>query len=167
MFIGDIYRKIYGSLFSKPTNFNWVVEKQIAASGIPQSKKDVDFIITQGISFILVLTTTFPNVFLNNSNLKIKHLSLIDHSILPIDKIIEALDFIQTSIDDNSEILIHCRAGKGRTGTILASYFINSGWDVQKSVKHIRKLRPGSIEKKQIRALEIFKEYLEKSIILE
>ena len=155
MFIGDIYRKIYGILFSKPTNFNWVIEKQIAASGIPQSKKD--------ISFILVLTTTFPNAFLNNSSLKIKHLSLIDHSIPSIDKIIEALDFIQTSIDSNFAILIHCRAGKGRTGTILASYFVNSGWDVQKSIKHIRKLRPGSIEKKQILALENFKDYLEKT----
>ena len=101
MFIGDIYRKIYGILFSKPTNFNWVIEKQIAASGIPQSKKDVDFIVAQGISFILVLTTTFPNAFLNNSSLKIKHLSLIDHSIPSIDKIIEALDFIQTSIDSS------------------------------------------------------------------
>jgi|TARA_B100001179_G_scaffold232267_1_gene224604 atypical dual specificity phosphatase len=162
MFIGDIYRKIYGSLFSKPTNFNWVIEKQIAASGIPQSKKDVDFIVAQGISSILVLTTTFPNAFLNNSSLKIKHLSLIDHSIPSIDKIIEALDFIQTSIDSNSAILIHCRAGKGRTGTILASYFVNSGWDVQTSIKHIRKLRSGSIEKKQILALENFKDYLEK-----
>lgn len=162
MFIGDIYRKIYGVLFSKPTNFSWVVDKQIAASGFPQTKKDVDFLITQGISFILVLTTTFPNVLLNNPNLTIKHLSLVDHSIASVDKILEAIDFIQKSIDSNSGILIHCRAGKGRTGTILASYFINSGLDVQKSIKHIRKLRPGSVEKKQILALENFKEHLEK-----
>ena len=75
MFIGDIYRKIYGILFSKPTNFNWVIEKQIAASGIPQSKKDVDFIVAQGISFILVLTTTFPNAFLNNSKYSLEDFS--------------------------------------------------------------------------------------------
>ena len=162
MFIGDIYRKIYGVLFSKPTNFSWVVENQIAASGFPQTKKDVDFLITQGISFILVLTTTFPTVLLNNPNLTIKHLSLVDHSIASVDKILEAIDFIQKSIDSNSGILIHCRAGKGRTGTILASYFINSGLDVQKSIKHIRKLRPGSVEKKQVLALENFKEHLEK-----
>ena len=40
MLIGDIYRKLYGLLFSKPTNFKWLVENKVAGSGFINSKTE-------------------------------------------------------------------------------------------------------------------------------
>ena len=61
MFIGDIYRKLYGLLFSKPTNFKWLLENKVAGSGFINSKSELDYLINQGISAILTLTTISLN----------------------------------------------------------------------------------------------------------
>ena len=37
-------------------------------------------------------------------------------------------------------------AGRGRTGTVLAAYFVSQGMPARDAVQHVRTLRPGSIE---------------------
>jgi atypical dual specificity phosphatase len=41
---------------------------------------------------------------------------------------------------------VHCRAGKGRTGTVLAAYFVSKGMSAAEALQRVRELRPGSIE---------------------
>ena len=43
-------------------------------------------------------------------------------------------------------VAVHCAAGKGRTGTILAGYFVAAGMTADRAIEHVRDLRPGSIE---------------------
>ncbi len=42
--------------------------------------------------------------------------------------------------------MVTCAAGIGRTGTILASYLVNTGYDADEAIAYIRQLRPGSIQ---------------------
>ena len=58
MFIGDIYRKLHGLLFSKPTNFKWLLENKVAGSGFINYKTELDYLLEQDISAILTLTTS-------------------------------------------------------------------------------------------------------------
>ena len=52
---------------------------------------------------------------------------------------------------------IHCGAGLGRTGTLLACYFVSKGMTAKNAVARVRRLRPGSIETaEQERAVEEF-----------
>ena len=161
MLIGDIYRRLYVNLFSKPTNFKWVIDSKLVGSGFINSKKALSFLIDNDVKAILTLTTSsLPSEVLLNKNIIFKHIPIVDHSLPSIDQFNECVDFIFNCLDDNLTLLVHCRAGVGRTGSVFAAYFIKKGFTTEESIKHIRKLRPGSIENRQIPSLKSYYNYL-------
>ena len=54
-------------------------------------------------------------------------------------------------------VAVHCGAGLGRTGTVVAAYFVTRGLGPREAIVKVRDLRPGSIETvEQERAVEAF-----------
>jgi len=95
MLIGDIYRKLYGLIFSRPTNFKWLQANQIAGSGFINSDKALSFLINNKISAVLTLTTSsLDSEVLSNNNVQFKHIPIIDHSLPSIDHLTESVSFI-------------------------------------------------------------------------
>lgn len=43
-------------------------------------------------------------------------------------------------------VLLHCRGGLGRSGTIAARLLVELGWDAQTAIRAVRAQRPGAIE---------------------
>ena len=43
-------------------------------------------------------------------------------------------------------VAVHCGAGLGRTGVVLASYLVTTGMSASSAIAKVRKLRPHSIE---------------------
>jgi atypical dual specificity phosphatase len=58
--------------------------------------------------------------------------------------------------------MVHCAAGRGRTGTILAAYLIKKeNLTANQAIKKIRSMRPGSIQSdRQEMALYVYEQYL-------
>ena len=55
---------------------------------------------------------------------------------------------------------VTCAAGIGRTGSVLACYFVSVGYSSQNAIDYIRQLRPGSIQTvEQEQAVRDFFEY--------
>jgi len=43
-------------------------------------------------------------------------------------------------------VAVHCAAGLGRTGTVLAAWFVTQGLSAQNAIARVRRLRPGSVD---------------------
>ena len=54
-------------------------------------------------------------------------------------------------------VAVHCEAGLGRTGTIIATYLVSEGESAEEAVRRIRALEPSAIETYQ--QIEFLKEY--------
>jgi ADP-ribosyl-[dinitrogen reductase] hydrolase len=49
-------------------------------------------------------------------------------------------------LDAGQRIVIHCKGGLGRTGTIAARLLIESGVETEAAIRQVRMARPGAIE---------------------
>jgi atypical dual specificity phosphatase len=155
--IGNLFRWIHGKLSNKPTNFSWVIGNKLAGSGTPMTLEQYRWLIKNNIrSIVTVREFPLPEKWLFDSekdtsikeDYRFEYVK--DYGVPTLEKLDSIVDYIDYKImKDNKPLLVHCAAGKGRTGTILAAYLLKqrniSSID---AIKKIRIIRPGSIQSK-------------------
>ncbi|MGI0003880.1 MAG: dual specificity protein phosphatase 23 [Candidatus Nitrosotenuis sp.] len=143
---GNLWRKIHGRIAKRPTNFSWLLQDKLAGSGMPTSYEEINWITKQGIRSIVTMTEQgLPDSWVQG--LEYLHVPTEDLSAPDIEKIDTAVDFIEEKIKNKEPVMVHCAAGIGRTGTILACYLIKyQKISVKDAIEKVREERPGSIQ---------------------
>ena len=143
---GNIWRKVHGKITKKPTNFSWLIEEKLAGSGMPTTFDEFHWIVNQGVKSIITMTeNSLPDEWVQS--IDYLHVPTPDLTAPDMDRIESTVDFINEQINKGQPVMVHCAAGMGRAGTILACYFIKyKKLTAEKAIEKIRKERPGSIQ---------------------
>ena len=144
--IGDVKRKLHGKIWKKPDNFSWLIENKLAGSALPTSIDEVQWAIDQGVkSIITVREEPLDDSWTKNVNYL--HVHSNDMGVPEFDDLTHAVDFIHSRITNNEPVMVHCLAGMGRTGAILACYLIKYlKMSASEATEKVRGERPGSIQ---------------------
>ena len=143
---GDVWRKVHGTITGKPDNFSWLIENKLAGSAIPTSIEEVQWAIDQGVkSVITVREEPLDDSWTKNVNYL--HIPSNDMGVPEFVDLVSAVDFIHRRITNNEPVMVHCLAGLGRTGTLLACYLVKyQNMSADEATKNVREERPGSIQ---------------------
>lgn len=149
--------------------FYWLIEGALAGSPRPGSRHrfghrtstvddDLDWWHEQGIRAVLSLTEEpLPTEALAARHLASLHLPVPDLTAPTPAQLLSGLAFIDEHRAQGEPIVVHCKVGQGRTGTMLAAYLIRGGLTASEALHEIRTICPGAVESPaQERALAEF-----------
>lgn len=128
-------------------NFSWLFENKLAAMAYPESEDAFTLLYEIGIQAILNLSElSFPFKTPAKNGILIRHIPIPDFTAPTLQQVEEAVTMISSCLEQHMPIVVHCIAGLGRTGTILACYLVATKMAANNAIIVIREWRPGSIE---------------------
>jgi atypical dual specificity phosphatase len=143
---------------SAPHGFSWVEKPLLAALGRPSSPEDFAWLRQQGVEVLVSLTEDRPRRdWADAAGLLVFHEPLEDMEAPSQEQLERVVSAILKAHARDLPVAVHCGAGLGRTGVVLAAYFVARGATAQSAVAKVRRLRPGSVEtEEQAEAVEVF-----------
>lgn len=134
-----------------PRNFSWVEEGKIAGMACPANLKQIQWLNQNNVGLIISLTEKpLGGKFnLDDVSIKVEHLPIPDFQVPTKELIDTFIARADETIKNGKAVVVHCAAGIGRTGTILASWLAaKQGLSGDAAIAKIRELRPHSVETK-------------------
>jgi atypical dual specificity phosphatase len=130
-----------------PLGFYWVEKPRLAGLANPESEDDLAWLRRQGIELLVSLTQDPPRRdWVEDAGLLVYHLPLTDMEAPEQEDLDLCVSAISRAYARGMGVAVHCTAGLGRTGTVLACFLVRQGMTARDAVTRVRRLRPGSVE---------------------
>jgi atypical dual specificity phosphatase len=132
---------------AQPDGFSWIEKPLLAGSARLTSADEFVWLRQQGIELLISLTEERPRRdWVDEAGLLQLHVPVVDMEAPGQDQLELCVTSIEKAHERNMGVVVHCTAGLGRTGTVLACYFVAKGHPAENAMARVRRLRPGSIE---------------------
>jgi atypical dual specificity phosphatase len=130
-----------------PPGFAWIEPPFLAVSAMPGAADEIAWLRKEGIDILLTLTEDPPpRRWIDEAGLMLVHVPVPDFEAPTPEQFSKCLAVIDSARQSGMGVNIHCLAGRGRTGTVLAAHFVSQGKSAREAISLVRQLRPGSIE---------------------
>ncbi len=135
-----------------PRDFFWVDDGRLG--GVPRPgivatlEHDLEALKRLGVTLLVTLeeTLTVDGDALARHEIGQLFFPIVDMEAPSVDAAIAHCQEIEDRIDDGDIVAIHCRAGLGRTGTMLACQLVYRGVSALSAIERVRRVRPRSIQ---------------------
>lgn len=123
--------------------FNWILPAQLAGSGLPGLLSELDadlaWLRAVGVRHVVSLTEA-PLAVDQRTELEFHHFPIADMGIPTPRDTHRLCRFILQAINRQEPVLVHCKAGLGRTGTILACCLVSLGSTAEEAIFQLRRI---------------------------
>jgi ADP-ribosyl-[dinitrogen reductase] hydrolase len=135
----------------KDRDAGWARDLDIDVGVIRDWGAEVVLSLIETWEFELLKVTDLPSV-VEERGMRWVHLPIVDVSV-PNRKFearwIAAGADLRGVVRRGGGVLVHCRGGLGRTGTIAARLLVELGTDPYEAIRAVRHVRPGAIETRE------------------
>lgn len=132
---------------SAPQGFSWIERPRLAALARPRSPEDLHWLRQQGVQVLVSLTEDrLRKDWVEDAGLLVVHEPLEDMEPPTVEQLERSVSAIQRALEQGFGVAVHCGAGLGRTGVVLAAYLVTKGQTPEAAIARVRKLRPHSVE---------------------
>lgn len=126
-----------------PRGFHWVLAGRLGTAPLPGAVLDIDLdlaaLANVGVTTLITLTRRdLPQDKLARHGLDNLHLPIYDREAPSINQL-RMLAIRMTRLMQQGQVLcVHCRAGLGRTGTVVAGWLIHEGLTADAALQRLR-----------------------------
>ncbi len=134
---------------------NWITD-MLGVGRAPMSYEDLDTIRELGINAIINLCHEYSDLheLEEQAGFEVYYLPIYDECAPDMDELEKGLQWLDEAIYLKKKVLVHCRFGQGRTGTITSAYLLRRGLGMKQTKKELKKTKALPASYRQWRLLK-------------
>jgi len=120
----------------------WITD-YLGVGRAPMSYEDLDAIHDQGINAIINLCHEYSDLheLEEQAGFEVYYLPINDECAPDMEEMEKGLQWLDEAIYLKKKVLVHCRFGQGRTGTITSAYLLRRGLGMKRTKKELKKTK--------------------------